>query len=201
MRHGVPVAGNFLQQELAIITGAIEMMITDVQCCMASLPEVASSFHTIVATTSPLAHTQGAEALGTGAIDASKFYGQVAADHATNNYLDARTKILYGDPSKPQLDANGQPVIGPDGKPLPDAGFFGRRGADARADAAVQEALRLLRTLMPQSAAFADLAATASFGPVFAAASCQMADLRHVAEHACIFVADVVNDRTVEFLE
>jgi carbon-monoxide dehydrogenase catalytic subunit len=59
----VPVAGNFLQQELAIITGAIEMMITDVQCCMASLPEVAASFHTIVATTSPLAHTQGAEPL------------------------------------------------------------------------------------------------------------------------------------------
>jgi carbon-monoxide dehydrogenase catalytic subunit len=31
MRHGIPVAGNFLQQELAIVTGAVEMMITDVQ--------------------------------------------------------------------------------------------------------------------------------------------------------------------------
>ena len=30
MRHGIPVAGNFLQQELAIITGAIETMIIDV---------------------------------------------------------------------------------------------------------------------------------------------------------------------------
>ena len=25
MRHGVPVAGNFLQQELAVITGAVEI--------------------------------------------------------------------------------------------------------------------------------------------------------------------------------
>ena len=43
IRHGIPVAGNFLQQELAIITGAVEMLITDVQCCMPSLPEVAQA--------------------------------------------------------------------------------------------------------------------------------------------------------------
>ncbi len=37
MRHGLPIAGNFLQQELAILTGAVEMMIVDVQCVMPSL--------------------------------------------------------------------------------------------------------------------------------------------------------------------
>jgi len=63
MRHGVPVAGNFLQQELAIVTGAVEMMITDVQCCMASLPELAKCYHTLVVTTSPLARTTGAEVM------------------------------------------------------------------------------------------------------------------------------------------
>jgi len=31
MRHGVPVAGNFLQQELAVITGAVDLMVVDVQ--------------------------------------------------------------------------------------------------------------------------------------------------------------------------
>jgi carbon-monoxide dehydrogenase catalytic subunit len=31
MRHGIPVGGNFLQQELAITTGAIEAMTVDVQ--------------------------------------------------------------------------------------------------------------------------------------------------------------------------
>ena len=61
MRHGIPVAGNFLQQELAILTGAVEMMITDVQCCMPSLPEVATAYHTKVVSTSEIAKTIGAE--------------------------------------------------------------------------------------------------------------------------------------------
>ena len=60
IRHGIPVAGNFLQQELAIITGAVDMMITDVQCCMPSLPEVASAYHTLIVSTSDLAKTVGA---------------------------------------------------------------------------------------------------------------------------------------------
>ena len=37
MRHGIPVAGNFLQQELAIVTGAVDAMVVDVQCEMQSL--------------------------------------------------------------------------------------------------------------------------------------------------------------------
>lgn len=60
MRHGVPVAGNLLQQELAIVTGAVEMMIIDVQCCMPSLPDVAKSYHTEVVSTTPIAKTIGA---------------------------------------------------------------------------------------------------------------------------------------------
>ena len=46
MRHGVPIAGNFLQQELAIITGAVDAMVVDVQCIMQGLAEVARCFHT-----------------------------------------------------------------------------------------------------------------------------------------------------------
>ncbi len=61
MRHGIPVAGNFLQQELAIVTGAVEVMITDVQCCMASLPEVARCYHTKIVTTNPIAKNMGAQ--------------------------------------------------------------------------------------------------------------------------------------------
>ncbi|SHJ37804.1 anaerobic carbon-monoxide dehydrogenase catalytic subunit [Parasporobacterium paucivorans] len=60
MRHGVPIAGNFLQQELAIITGAVEAMIVDVQCIMPSLPTVANCFHTKVISTSPKAVFPGA---------------------------------------------------------------------------------------------------------------------------------------------
>ena len=32
MRHGTPIVGTFLQQELAVITGAVEAMVVDVQC-------------------------------------------------------------------------------------------------------------------------------------------------------------------------
>jgi len=60
MRHGIPVAGNFLQQELAVITGAVEMLIVDVQCCMPSLPEVAAYYHTEIVSTSDMAKTVGA---------------------------------------------------------------------------------------------------------------------------------------------
>ena len=60
MRHGIPLAGSFLQQELAVITGAVEMMIIDVQCCMPSLPEVARSYHTEIVTTTDIAMTEGA---------------------------------------------------------------------------------------------------------------------------------------------
>jgi len=64
MRHGVVVAGNMLQQELAIVTGAVEMMVIDVQCCMPSLPEVAARYHTEIASTSDIAKTKGATHLG-----------------------------------------------------------------------------------------------------------------------------------------
>ncbi|MBU1871356.1 MAG: anaerobic carbon-monoxide dehydrogenase catalytic subunit [Candidatus Omnitrophica bacterium] len=59
MRHGIPVAGNFLQQELAIITGAVEVMMVDVQCIMPALQEIASCFHTKLVTTSPKAKFPG----------------------------------------------------------------------------------------------------------------------------------------------
>ena len=60
MRHGVPLAGNFLQQELALITGAVEAMVVDVQCIMQSLPEIAQCYHTKIITTSPKAKIPGA---------------------------------------------------------------------------------------------------------------------------------------------
>ncbi|MCP4749682.1 MAG: anaerobic carbon-monoxide dehydrogenase catalytic subunit [Proteobacteria bacterium] len=60
MRHGIPLAGSFLQQELALVTGAVEMMLVDVQCCMPSLPEIAGSYHTEIVSTTDIAKTAGA---------------------------------------------------------------------------------------------------------------------------------------------
>ena len=60
MRHGVPLAGNFLQQELAIVTGAVDAMVVDVQCIMESLTDIAQCFHTKIITTSAKAKIPGA---------------------------------------------------------------------------------------------------------------------------------------------
>jgi carbon-monoxide dehydrogenase catalytic subunit len=54
-RHGVPPAGNYLQQELAIITGACDAMVVDVQCVFQNLANVAKCFHTKLITTHPIA--------------------------------------------------------------------------------------------------------------------------------------------------
>ncbi len=54
-RHGVPLAGTFLQQELAIVTGACDAMVVDIQCVFQNLANVAKCFHTKVITTHPIA--------------------------------------------------------------------------------------------------------------------------------------------------
>ena len=59
MRHGIPLAGSFLQQELALMTGAVDLMVVDVQCIMPSLSTVANCFHTKLVTTSPKAKIPG----------------------------------------------------------------------------------------------------------------------------------------------
>jgi carbon-monoxide dehydrogenase catalytic subunit len=61
MRHGIPIAGSFLQQELAIITGAVDLMLTDVQCIMPGLKSLTGCFHTKLVTTSPKAKMEGVE--------------------------------------------------------------------------------------------------------------------------------------------
>lgn len=60
MRKGVPLAGSMVQQELAIVTGAVEAMIVDVQCIMPNIQRVAQHFHTKIITTNPQAKITGA---------------------------------------------------------------------------------------------------------------------------------------------
>ena len=76
MRHGLPIVGNFLQQELAILTGAVEVMVIDVQCVMPSLSQVTKCFHTKLVCTSEIAHT--------GDADRSTFNVQNGYEQASN---------------------------------------------------------------------------------------------------------------------
>jgi len=53
MRHGIPMAGNFLMSELILGTGSVEMMIVDYQCIMPSLgATIAPHYHTKMVSTS-----------------------------------------------------------------------------------------------------------------------------------------------------
>ena len=52
MRHGIPMAGNFLQQENAILTGAVELCIVDVQCIFPALGPLSECYHTKFISTS-----------------------------------------------------------------------------------------------------------------------------------------------------
>ncbi len=61
MRQGVPMAGNHLMTELALITGAVEAIVVDYQCIMPSLVNVASCFHTRFIDTAPKARFTGAD--------------------------------------------------------------------------------------------------------------------------------------------
>jgi len=60
MRQGIAPIGNFLSQEMAIMTGAVELMVVDVQCIMQSLGELTKRYHTKLVTSSPKCKIPGA---------------------------------------------------------------------------------------------------------------------------------------------
>jgi carbon-monoxide dehydrogenase catalytic subunit len=87
MRQGIPAAGNFLHQELSILTGSVEAMVVDVQCIMQALVGLAENFHTKIITTSPKVKIKGAthiEFHETKALSTAKDILRVAIDNYKN---------------------------------------------------------------------------------------------------------------------
>ena len=74
MRHGIPMAGNFLQQENVVLTGACEAIVVDVQCIFPALGPLSKCFHTKFVTTSPIARMPDSEYI--------EFHEETAADNA-----------------------------------------------------------------------------------------------------------------------
>ena len=92
MRHGIPIAGNFLNQELVMATGAIELMAVDVQCVMQGLSNLAQHYHTKLITTADKAKMCGVEHVDMDerdALDTAKRLVGVAIDNYKN-----RGKVL-----------------------------------------------------------------------------------------------------------
>ena len=93
MRHGVPIAGNFLQQELVMVTGAVEIMVVDVQCIMQGLVDTANCYHTKIITTDPRAKIQGATHMEFDehhAMESAKAIIKVAVDNFVNRGQNVR---------------------------------------------------------------------------------------------------------------
>jgi len=59
MRQGIAPIGNFLSQEMAIMTGSVELMAVDIQCIMQALSGLTKKFHTKLVTTSPKCKISG----------------------------------------------------------------------------------------------------------------------------------------------
>jgi carbon-monoxide dehydrogenase catalytic subunit len=97
------VAGNFHQQELAIITGAVEMMVVDVQCVMPSLPTVASHYHTEIISTANIAQTIGATHM--------PFEADKAYESAKTMLKRAVDLFKKRDPNKVAIPADKSPLV------------------------------------------------------------------------------------------
>ena len=74
MRLGIPMAGNFLQQENVVLTGACEAIVVDVQCIFPALGPLSKCFHTKFITTSQIARMPDSEFI--------EFSEETAADNA-----------------------------------------------------------------------------------------------------------------------
>jgi carbon-monoxide dehydrogenase catalytic subunit len=78
MRRGIPIAGNMLNQELAIMSGAVEAMVVDYQCIFPAIVDVAACFHTKVISTS----------------DKAKFPGAIHMEFFPRNAMEIARKIV-----------------------------------------------------------------------------------------------------------
>ncbi|MFH0838883.1 MAG: anaerobic carbon-monoxide dehydrogenase catalytic subunit [Candidatus Omnitrophota bacterium] len=87
MRRGIPVAGTFLQQELAIFTGAVEIMVVDIQCIAPGIVQAAGNFHTKIITTSAKASLPNVELIEfkeDKALDTAKKIVRIAIENYKN---------------------------------------------------------------------------------------------------------------------
>ena len=103
-RHGIPTAATFLQQELAIITGACEAMVVDIQCIFQNLANVAKCFHTKLITTHPIAKMEQDNVLHIEfdehhALDDAKKIVKMAID----NFQNRKAEVMIPQHKSPQI--------------------------------------------------------------------------------------------------
>jgi carbon-monoxide dehydrogenase catalytic subunit len=94
MRRGVPMAGNFLQQENIVLTGACEAIVVDVQCIFPALGPLSKCFHTKFITTSPIARIPDSEYIRFNAKTAGE-NAKAIVKMAVENFVNRKPDLVY----------------------------------------------------------------------------------------------------------
>ena len=94
MRRGVPMAGNFLQQENVVLTGACEAIVVDVQCIFPALGPLSKCFHTKFITTSKIAQMPDSEFIHFNAETAGE-NAKAIVKMAIDNFENRRPELVY----------------------------------------------------------------------------------------------------------
>ena len=94
MRQGIPMAGNFLQQENVVLTGACEAIVVDVQCIFPALGPLSKCFHTKFITTSPICQMPDSEFIEFSAGAAGEKARQIVK-LACENFKNRKPDLVY----------------------------------------------------------------------------------------------------------
>lgn len=94
MRRGIPMAGNFLQQENVVLTGACEAIVVDVQCIFPALGPLSKCFHTKFITTSPIAQMPDSDFIRFNAKTAGENAKQIVK-MAIENFKNRKPELVH----------------------------------------------------------------------------------------------------------
>ncbi len=94
MRRGIPMAGNFLQQENVVLTGACEAIVVDVQCIFPALGPLSKCFHTKFITTSPIAQMPDSEFIRFNSATAGENAKQIVRA-AIENFKNRKPELVH----------------------------------------------------------------------------------------------------------
>jgi carbon-monoxide dehydrogenase catalytic subunit len=103
MRHGIPIAGNFLQQELALTTGAVDAMVVDIQCIMPAVAQFAETMSTRVISTSKKAAFEG--------LTHVEFDEEEALESAKRILLEAIEAFKERNPEEAQIPEDSEELV------------------------------------------------------------------------------------------
>ena len=88
------MAGNFLQQENVVLTGACEAIVVDVQCIFPALGPLSKCFHTKFITTSPIAQMPDSDFIRFNAETAGENAKRIVRT-AVENFVNRKQDLVY----------------------------------------------------------------------------------------------------------